>query len=123
MAGGFFGLDDYCYFQDLPDLFPPMIFIGIGVGLVSIALTLCCCGSQTTRSRSLDRYLVSCANLRWTNWPHLRGSYCTQHTLRNGGADIPITEMNATKLQALGDGYLVTLLVCLGFALLMGPLR
>ena len=50
------------------------------------------------------------------------GALAQSYTRHLGGADIPITAMNDTQLHALGEGYLLTLFVCLGLAVLMGIL-
>lgn len=122
MAGGFFWASTITENSTFwADLFPPMIFIGIGVGLVSIALTLSAvAGVKPLEVGPLTAISLVAQTLGGPIGLTFAGAIAQQHTLRNGGADIAITAMNDAQLHALGEGYLVTLLVCLGLSVLMG---
>lgn len=105
------------------DIFPPMLVIGCGVGLVSIALTLAAvAGVRPLDVGPLTAISLVAQTLGGPIGLTFAGAIAQSYTHRHGGVDRPITELTAAQLHALGDGYLITLLVCLSLAVLMGIL-
>ena len=105
------------------NIFPPTLVIGYGVGLVSIALTLSVvAGVKPIDVGPLTAISLVAQTLGGPIGLAFAGALAQSYTRHLGGADIPITAMNDTQLHALGEGYLLTLFVCLGLAVLMGIL-
>lgn len=105
------------------NIFPPTLVIGYGVGLVSIALTLSAvAGVKPIDVGPLTAISLVAQTLGGPIGLTFAGALAQSYTRHHGGADIPITAMNASQLHALGEGYLLTLFVCLGLAVLMGIL-
>lgn len=122
MAGGFYwGYHITADSAFWSDLFPPMLCIGLGVGLVSIALTLSAvAGVQPLDVGPLTAISLVAQTLGGPIGLTFAGAIAQNYTFNHGGADVPITDMNAVQLHALGQGYLVTLLVCIGLSIIMG---
>lgn len=105
------------------DIFPPTLIIGYGVGLVSIALTLSAvAGVKPIDVGPLTAISLVAQTLGGPIGLAFAGALAQSYTRHHGGADIPVTEMNSVQLHALGEGYLLTLFVCLGLAVVMGIL-
>lgn len=99
------------------------MIIGYGVGLVSIALTLSAvAGVKPIDVGPLTAISLVAQTLGGPIGLAFAGALAQSYTRHHGGADIPVTEMNSVQLHALGEGYLLTLFVCLGLAVVMGIL-